>query len=58
MTAASAKPPLSKHVCGICGTKLRSEMWIYSQHTNQRYCPVLEFDACAKRADKRRGYVE
>ncbi len=43
------------HVCGICGVTLKDEKWIYSQHSNERYCTVPEWNACHERADARRG---
>lgn len=54
MTAATKqKEQKTRKYCGICGIALRAERWIYSRHSNERYCPVSEWDACAERADKK-----
>jgi hypothetical protein len=32
------KVKLSEHRCALCGRRLPQEQWVYSRHTDQRYC--------------------
>jgi DNA-directed RNA polymerase subunit RPC12/RpoP len=43
--------------CGICGTELRAENWIFSQHSKARYCHPRDWTKCESRSlrNKPRG---
>lgn len=42
------KVKLSDHKCGVCGRRLPSEQWVYSQHTGNRYCLPTQRDCKPK----------
>ena len=45
---AMTKVKLSDHKCGVCGRRLPSEQWVYSQHTGNRYCLPTQRDCKPK----------
>jgi hypothetical protein len=49
-TRSSSTP--KKYPCAICGHLAPAEELCYSQHTRQRYCPLVDVEACTRRAQR------
>jgi hypothetical protein len=49
-TRSSSSP--KKYPCAICGHLAPAEELCYSQHTRARYCPLVDVQACTRRAQR------
>ena len=46
------KPSSKRYPCAICGLEAIAEELCYSHHTRQRYCPLVDAQACQRRAER------
>jgi len=52
-SSRSSSSNVRKHPCALCGRLAVAEELCYSRHTNQRYCPLTDAEACRRRQVKR-----